>query len=177
MKKLIFILSTILMYSCGTTSSFQKSQNHSLSDIPLRMRTYTQVFNDMYEISKSDSICINDINFILKKDGRIIQFLNDTLTFNFIDTSINCKLSNPFIYDWEDNLSFENSFILVKLVSDEGQCFIGNYKFINQQDVNAKNLFSNCKDSKLFSDSSIWNMNKTNNFRLQYPPQYRRKNK
>lgn len=176
MKKLIFILSTILLCSCGTSNSFQKSQNHSLSTFFLRMNTYTLVFNDVRQILSSDSIYFNDINFILKKDGRVIQFLDDTLSFNYVDTSINYKLNNHLIYDWEDSLSFENAFILVKLVSDKGECFIGNYNFKNK-DVKPENLLSNCKDTRLFSYSSIWNKDKTNNFRSNYPSRYIRKYK
>lgn len=54
------------------------------------------LFDDIFQILRNDSVItdelnFNDINFILKKEGRVIQSLNVASTFNFLDSSINFK--------------------------------------------------------------------------------------
>ena len=178
-KHTLILIITTMLFAC-MPQVYNKIQNSPLAVSVLIFFTLHQVFDDVFQIIRNDSIRIdelnfNDINFILKKEGRVIQSLNDTLSFNFLDSSINYKPKHSFIYDREDSLSFNNSIILMKLIANEGHCFIGKYIYKNDE-LKLDTLISNCRDSK-FLDSSIWNVDKTNNFRLQYPPQYRRKSK
>jgi hypothetical protein len=169
-KYILILISTTLLSAC-MPQVYNKTQISPRVVNVLELWSLDILFDDIFQILRNDSVITDELNF-----NDINFILNDTSTFNFLDSSINFKPKPYNIYDWEDSLSFKNSLILMKLISDEGHCFIGKYIF-NNEELKLDTLISNCRDSKFYLDSSIWNMNKTYNFRSQYPTQYRRKYK
>jgi hypothetical protein len=149
---IIFIFST-----CGISSSFESSMKHLLSIQTIRIMSYAEFLSDIkeFKVNEDSIIRANNINLILLKDDRFIQFLNDTLIYNSLDSSLNMKLNVQHINDWEDTLSLENTQILLKLVIEDKGCFVGSYQIV-QDSLLVKRAIKRCDDLKTFADSIIW---------------------